>query len=73
MKMEVKKVDPQGRIVLPVSWRRGKGDEMVVVEMDDKVEIVARDSDLSRYLDSVESSVENFEDYHKMRKELREK
>lgn len=74
MKVEIKKIDSQGRIVLPVSWRRRmKGDEVMVVEGEAKVEIFPRDADLSRYIDSVEVEVMNFEDYHELRKELRKK
>ncbi len=34
MKVEIKKIDSQGRIVLPISWRRRikGGDEVVVIE-----------------------------------------
>jgi bifunctional DNA-binding transcriptional regulator/antitoxin component of YhaV-PrlF toxin-antitoxin module len=72
MKVEIKKVDSQGRVVLPISWRRRmKGDEVVVIEGEVKVEIFPRDADLSKYVDSVEVEVMNFEDYHKLRKELR--
>lgn len=35
------------------------------------VEIFRRDIDLSKYVDSVEVDVENFEDYHELRRELR--
>ncbi len=74
MKVEIKKVDSQGRVVLPVSWRRRmKSDEVMVVEESAKVEIFPRDVDLSKYVDSVEVEVDNFEDYRKMRKELRKK
>ena len=69
--MEIKKIDSQGRVVLPISWRRRKGREIIVVETDDVVEILSRDADLSKYIDSVEVDVANFDDYHKMRKELR--
>ncbi|MBA7511478.1 hypothetical protein ES705_03474 [subsurface metagenome] len=72
MKVEIKKVDSQGRVVLPVSWRRRmKSDEVMVVEESAKVEIFPRDVDLSKYVDSVEVEVDTFEDYHKVRKELR--
>jgi bifunctional DNA-binding transcriptional regulator/antitoxin component of YhaV-PrlF toxin-antitoxin module len=72
MKVEIKKVDSQGRVVLPVSWRRRmKSDEVMVVEESAKVEIFPRDVDLSKYVDSVEVEVDNFEDYHEVRKELR--
>lgn len=74
MKVEIKKIDSQGRIVLPISWRRRiKGDEVVVIEEEGKVEILPRDVDLSKYVDSVEVDVDNFGDYHELRKELREK
>jgi len=74
MKVEIKKIDSQGRIVLPISWRRRiKGNEVVVIEEEEKVEILPRDVDLSKYVDSVEVDVESFEDYHEMRRELREK
>jgi bifunctional DNA-binding transcriptional regulator/antitoxin component of YhaV-PrlF toxin-antitoxin module len=74
MKVEIKKVDSQGRVVLPISWRRRmKSDEVMVVEERAKVEIFPRDVDLSKYVDSVEVEVDNFENYHEMRKELRQK
>ncbi|ATZ61736.2 MAG: hypothetical protein BME93_01935 [Methanosarcinales archaeon Met12] len=73
MKVEIKKIDSQGRIVLPVSWRRRKGNEMVIIEGEKKIEVFPRDADLTKYVDSVEVEVDNFEDYHKMRKELRKR
>jgi bifunctional DNA-binding transcriptional regulator/antitoxin component of YhaV-PrlF toxin-antitoxin module len=73
MKVELKKMDAHGRIVLPVSWRRRANDEMVVVERDEKVEIFPRDVDLSNYVDAVEVDVDQFDDYHELRKALRKK
>ncbi len=73
MKVEIKKIDSQGRIVLPVSWRRRKGNEIVIIEREKKIEVFPRDVDLSKYVDSVEVEVDNFADYHEMRKELRKK
>ena len=74
MKVEIKKIDSQGRVVLPISWRRRmKGEEVMVIEEKAKVEIFPRDVDLSKYVDSVEVDVDNFEDYHELRKELRKK
>jgi bifunctional DNA-binding transcriptional regulator/antitoxin component of YhaV-PrlF toxin-antitoxin module len=75
-KVETKKVDSQGRISLPASWRKralGKEKEVIVVDLDDHVEVLAKGSDLSKYIDSVEVDVESFEDYHALRKELRAK
>jgi hypothetical protein len=59
--------------VLPVSWRRRADDELVVMERDEKVEIFPRDVDLSNYVDSVDVDVDQFEDYHELRKALRKK
>ncbi|RLE90717.1 MAG: AbrB family transcriptional regulator [Thermoprotei archaeon] len=71
MKVVVRKVDSQGRVVLPVSWKHMRGKEVIVVEREGRVEIFRRDVDLSKYVDSVEVDVENFEDYHELRRELR--
>ena len=72
MKLEIKRIDPQGRVVLPISWRRKiRGNEVMVIEEDRKIEILPRDADLSKYIDSVEVRVTDFEDYHGMRRELR--
>ena len=73
MRMEIKRIDSQGRVVLPVSWRRIGGDEVLIIEGERKVEIFPRDVDLSKYLDSVDGDIINFGDYHDMRKELTRK
>ncbi len=73
-KVETKKVDSQGRISLPVSWRErvlGEGREVIVLDLDDHVEVLPKDSDLSKYIDSAVVDIENFEDYHALRKELK--
>jgi bifunctional DNA-binding transcriptional regulator/antitoxin component of YhaV-PrlF toxin-antitoxin module len=73
-KVETKKVDSQGRISLPVSWRErvlGEEREVIVLDLDDHVEILPKDSDLSKYIDSAVVDIENFEDYHALRKELK--
>lgn len=75
-KVETKKVDSQGRISLPASWRKralGKRKEVIVVDLDDRVEVLAKGCDLSKYIDSVVAEVESFEDYHALRRELRSK
>ena len=69
MRMEIKRIDSQGRVVLPVSRRRIGGDEVLIIEGERKVEIFPRDVDLSKYLDSVDGDIINFGDYHDMRKE----
>ncbi len=71
-KVEIKKIDSHGRLSLPVEWRRAlKRREVVVIELDDRVEVLSRDADLAKYVDSVEVDVKNFEDYHKLRRDLR--
>lgn len=71
-KVEIKKVDSHGRLSMPVHWRRSlKRNEVFVVEMDDRVEVLSRDADLAKYTDSVKIDVKDFGDYHKLRKELR--
>jgi hypothetical protein len=46
-------------------------DELVVVERDGKVEIFPWDVDLSNYVDAVEVEIDQFADYHELRKALR--
>lgn len=71
-KVEIKKVDSHGRLSLPVDWRKSlKKNEVLVVEMDDRVEVLSRNADLAKYIDSVKIDVKDFEDYHKLKKELR--
>jgi len=70
--MVVKKIDPQGRVVLPKSIREKAADNMVVVvDLVDHVVIYPRGSNLSRYIDAVEVDVKSFEDYHELRREAR--
>ena len=72
----VKKMDRQGRLVLPREWRvrmLKETDEVVLIMSEDSIKIVPRNIDLSRYVNSVEVDVENFADYHALRRELRAK
>ena len=71
-----KKIDEQGRLVLPHEWRvrvLKETDEVVLLMFDDHIKILPRNVDLSRYVDSVEVDVENFANYHELRRELRAK
>ena len=71
-KVEIKTVDTQGRIILPKAWRnRLKTNAVVIIDEDDRLEIRPADADLSRFVDAVEVTVEQFEDYHKLRKGLK--
>ncbi len=74
MKMVIKRVDPQGRIILPLEWRkRYNVREVIILEEEEKLIILPRTSNLTKYIDSIEVDVENFEDYHELRRELRVK
>jgi bifunctional DNA-binding transcriptional regulator/antitoxin component of YhaV-PrlF toxin-antitoxin module len=73
VKVAIKRIDNQGRIVLPLSFRRRlKQGAVLVVEREDRLEIYPVDAELSKYFDAVEVDVERFEDYHELRRELRE-
>ncbi len=57
-RLVVKKVDRQGRIVLPKEWRDKWGDEVVVVVFEDKIEILPRKRpELDRFFDIIEIEV----------------
>ena len=74
--MEIRGVDSQGRISLPVEWRRevlADGDEVYVFREGESLIVRARrESDLSEHFDSVPVDVdpEAFKDYHKLKKAL---
>jgi len=71
-KVEIRPVDAQGRIILPKAWRnRLKTKTVVVIDEDDRLEIRRGDTDLTRFVDSVETDGEHFDDYHTLRKGLR--
>jgi len=74
MKMVIKRIDPQGRIILPLEWRkRYNVREVIIFEKEEKLIVLPRTSNLTKYIDSIEVDVENFEDYHELRKELKVK
>ena len=74
--MEIRGVDSQGRISLPVEWRRevlADGDEVYVFREGESLIVRARrESDLSENFDSVPVDVdpEAFKDYHELKKAL---
>ncbi len=56
--MEVKRIDSQGRIVIPRSWREKWGNEVIIVELDDRLEILPRKKpNLSKFFDILEVEV----------------
>jgi len=73
--MEIKKVDNQGRIILPKEWRNRylKGKKAIIVYKGDIVEIRPfTKSDLTKYFDKVEVDLKSdLSDWHKVRNELK--
>ncbi|MDV3103458.1 AbrB/MazE/SpoVT family DNA-binding domain-containing protein [Thermococcus waiotapuensis] len=56
--MEVKRIDSQGRIVIPRSWREKWGNEVIIVELEDRLEILPRKKpNLSKFFDILEVEV----------------
>ncbi|WP_048146815.1 AbrB/MazE/SpoVT family DNA-binding domain-containing protein [Pyrococcus abyssi] len=55
MNVEVKRIDSQGRIVLPKEWRKKWGSEVILIELDDRIEILPRKKPkLSEFFDIIE-------------------
>ena len=73
--MVIKRVDGQGRIVIPKKWREKylKGRRVVMRIKEDVIEIMPeRLFDLTRFFDSIEVDVRSdLADWHKVKKELR--
>ena len=58
MIVEVKRIDNQGRIVLPKGWRERWGNEVILIEFEDRIEILPkRKPKLSQFFDVVEAEV----------------
>ena len=58
MKMEIRRIDSQGRIVLPKEWRERWGNEVVLIEFEDRIEIIPkRKPKLSQFFDIIEVDV----------------
>ncbi|USS41079.1 AbrB/MazE/SpoVT family DNA-binding domain-containing protein [Thermococcus aggregans] len=58
MIMEIKRIDRQGRVVIPKEWRDKWGDEIILIELDDRIEILPRKKpNLSRFFDMVEVEI----------------
>jgi len=74
--VEVRKLDPQGRLLIPSDWRRevlGGSSEVVIMKFKDHIRVtpLARRS-LTEFFDVVEVDVEPeaFIDYHRLRAAL---
>jgi AbrB family looped-hinge helix DNA binding protein len=69
-KVVIRKIDKQGRIVIPKEWRsRFATTDFILVLNDDKVEIYPKTSNLLKFIDSVE--VEELpEDWHELKNKV---
>lgn len=65
--IEVKKVDRQGRVVLPAEWRReelGDAEEVFLIRGKGYIKLVPkRRPDITKYFDSVDLGVGSVEDW----------
>jgi bifunctional DNA-binding transcriptional regulator/antitoxin component of YhaV-PrlF toxin-antitoxin module len=71
----VKRVDPQGRISIPVEWRRSwKSDRVILRRQGDRIEVAPIDPILpSSLFDSIEVGGDvDFTDPHSLRRALLE-
>jgi bifunctional DNA-binding transcriptional regulator/antitoxin component of YhaV-PrlF toxin-antitoxin module len=56
--VEVKRIDNQGRLVLPKRWRERWGDEVILIELEDRIEVLPRRKpNLSQFFDLIEMEI----------------
>ena len=74
MRVILKEVDSQGRIVLPAAWRKKhlRGGKVLLRPRGDVLEVVPREKvDLTAYFDAAEADIKSdLSDWHSVRKEL---
>lgn len=77
MKAVLKKVDDQGRVVIPAAWRREhlRGDTVVLRSRGKVLEILPQDRvDLTAYFDAVRVDVKSdLTDWRGVRRDLRKR
>jgi len=77
MKPMLKKVDSQGRVVIPASWRKEhlRGDTVLVRPRGDALEILPQgEMDLTAYFDAAEADVKSdLADWRGVRRDLRKR
>jgi len=75
--VEVKKVDSQGRLVLPSDWREGhmkEGNEVYVIKYQGYLKVVPkRKVDLSKFFDTADLDVGAINDWQSLEKKYAEK
>jgi len=69
VKVIIGKFDPQGRLLLPKELRDKLGDEVIIVDLGDRVELLPRKRvDLKRFFDSIE--IDELKEWEELKKEL---
>lgn len=74
--VEIKKVDKQGRIILPLDWRKKElkdNDEVFIIKEKGVLKIIPKKKpDLTKYFDSVDLGVDFIEEWGKFEREFHE-
>ena len=74
--MEIKKVDSQGRLILPADWREsevGESKELYLIKRKGYLKIIPkRRIDLTKNFDKVDLGVETIESWKKFEKKFHE-
>ncbi|AEO13975.1 MULTISPECIES: AbrB family transcriptional regulator [unclassified Thermococcus] len=69
MEVMVKRLDSQGRLLIPREIREKLGDEVIIVDLGDRVELLPRKRvDLKKFFDSVE--IDELKEWEELKKEL---
>jgi bifunctional DNA-binding transcriptional regulator/antitoxin component of YhaV-PrlF toxin-antitoxin module len=74
--VEVKKVDSQGRLILPADWREaeiGESRELYIIKRKGYLKLVPkRPVDLTQYFDSVDLGVKSIDNWSEFEKKISE-
>lgn len=74
--IEVRKVDGQGRVLLPSEWRTkelGKAKEVIIMSQGDQLRIIPKKKvDLTKYFDKVDMGVDEIGDWASFESRLAE-
>jgi len=74
--VEIKKVDKQGRIILPADWRKEElkdNDEVFIVKGKGVLKIIPKKKpDLTKYFDSVDLGVDFIEEWEEFERKFHE-
>jgi len=73
--MEIRKIDSQGRLILPADWRKKYAEnirEFYVIKFKGFLKIVPRKSnaDLTKYFDSIDLGVDAIDDWSDFEKKF---